>query len=649
MKKSLLYLSLFCGMFGFSACSDDESPYMPEEFLDDPTGGNTAVTTIGWSESEKVVSFLNETSDVSVGLEIVRTGTSNPNAVTANFGTLSKEELDQWNTANGTSYSLLPNEYYSLPGATEVGADVKELEVGGMTIKQNVAEIDDLGETDYVVPVRLASEQCAVSEDYAVLMVLVKPILPTFYIKENEEAAEPVVITTGDATGKTFNFDVALNVDNRWKETAATIAFENDETVLQGYVDTYNRENGQRTQLLPAGMYSFNGGSDLSLNAGESEGTFTVNVTGKSETPLPEGEYTLPVVLKSVEQTPFHVDRQRAAYLRITVVTPRLELSLPVDNVDAIAGSGNTTDVTLTASLNVGYLWDDNGQITLVTDETELNGLIASYNEQSGDATEYTLLGASMYELKDNSFAKGDDEKDITISIKGEELTAGKSYLLPVKLASGLFGGNVMYDDQVLYLKVEAWNKLVYSDGILSSNSEEVSNWATLPVSMLMDNAYKGNGDHNNGVWSSRWNGDNPHGDKDATYGVYVDVNVSSLNLASTVRLVLQVTTAWDSQYRPGTFQIYTSADEGETKTWTASGNTMTMDTQTVYTISGRTRNGLNSYTDSDNIRINSTEVVRAVDSSVKFIRIAFLTNSRGDDLRTSGNVHLDELIVYGY
>ena len=317
MKKNIISLSLLCGLLCFSACSENELPYTPEDFLEDPTGGNTATTMLGWADTEKTVAFLNDATAIPVNLEIVRTGTSNLGTVMSKFEVLTQEELDKYNTNNGTAYTLLPddNTYYTLPSDTEVPGDVKQMKITGMTINPKIQTVGDLSLKDYVIPIRLNSEQCAINEEYDVLMILVKAINPMFYLKESGVIGESIIIS-GSEMEETFGMSVHLNVDNRWDGTTK-VKFETAEDILQSWVDTYNQTSGMETQLLPAANYTINGGNDLDFADKGNQASFLVSVQGKGDQILRGGEYTLPIVLNSCSQQPangnitFFADQKR--------------------------------------------------------------------------------------------------------------------------------------------------------------------------------------------------------------------------------------------------------------------------------------------------------------------------------------------------
>lgn len=653
MKKNLLFLSLFCGLLGFSACDDDETPYTPDEYLEDPTGGNTATTMLGWTEAEKTVTFLNDAIAIPVNLEIVRTGTSNLDAVTTQFDVLTQEELNSYNTENGTAYTLLDAAHYTLPSETKVAGDVKRLKIMGMTIKPSVQEVGDLSLRDYVIPVRLSSAQCTINEDYGVLMVLVKAITPMFYLKESGVISESVIIS-GSEVEETYPLSAYLNVDNRWNG-ATKVQFESDEATLQSWVDAYNQTSGIASKLLPAANYKINGGNDLEFGDKSAQASFVISVSGKGEQKLEDGEYTLPIVLNSCSQQPtdgvFIADQKTVAYLRFSVSIPFFELKGDEEPVTVKIGTSATKQLTI--GMNIPYQWENASTILFQTEG--LQELADSYNAENGTA--YELLDAAYYEFPTGVTFGTKNEKNETVNfnvtINTEDMPAeDKDYLLPVVITSqeqDVIEAGTYY--LVMQARTRVFEPIELTGEMLSVPFETKSNWADLPINGLVDGLYYTNGDKNSHYWQSEWTFPNSVGCQNreqyygSEYGAYFDVDLSTAlqGVPQPEKLRITVWGTRDNQ-NPKQTVIYIQESEG--------GEWKVLQEYDSYLV-GQPNKTLVHYPEGKETKTSGKERTDEYDliaySGVHALRFSFKSSQSSNDFTKSGTVGLDEIKIWRY
>ena len=139
MRKNILFLSLLCSFSLLSAsCDDEDTQLMPPPVeVSDADGDNAVITTqLAWKTNKQTVAFLNDAKDIPVTLYLNRMGNTNTETVKAQFGTLNEEELNAYNTANRTSYTILPEAYYTFD---------EEIKVSGTAKKQEVTMIRSIG------------------------------------------------------------------------------------------------------------------------------------------------------------------------------------------------------------------------------------------------------------------------------------------------------------------------------------------------------------------------------------------------------------------------------------------------------------------------------------------------------------------------
>ena len=654
MKKNILFLTLLCGLsFFYASCSDEEGniPRSSDE-TEDPSGaGNSAITKLAWQETDKIVAFLNESKDLSVNLQLSRLGSSNTATVTATLSILTQSELDAYNTANNRTYSLLPAEYYTLPTSVELATDVKKQKVD-MTIKSNIKNLTDLNSKQYVIPVRLSSENCEIREGYDITMIQLKATTPQFAMVESGTVGEITDIISGLTGEIEKKLNVSLNVDNRWD---SKVVFVTDPTTLQALVDTYNQTSNEgEAILLPASNYSLPADNKLVFTTeDESSKEFTIKVNSPGKPALEEGDYILPIALASCEDMPFLVDREKVAYLRFSVLTPTFSVSLKSgESASTVTQAGTSTNKKLNILLNTEYQWETASTIAFADNaDNYLKNLVDEYNTLN--KTAYTLLPADNYTYPSISFGKSDKkQKEISITIKPKGNLTNGQYLLPVALKSSNNTAIKINTESVCYLQISVMGKQNLTSDMLSTNNYENSPWTILPVSNLIDDTYWGGKDAN--FWSGAWNWKDPQGnaiDKsghyDTTYGIYVDINISNLGLTTAANFVIH-STSKDGSRNPKSLNLYTSnAESGDS--WVNAGSVT--DAPSAYKNITGNSNATNASNPTTISVQEITTPIMQITSSTKRIRIAFIKNQNNSDLRTDQNatVRADELYMYGY
>lgn len=622
MKKNILFLSLLCATLCLSGCNDDDNtPY--SSGIEEPTEtGNPAITRLAWKDTEKAVAFLNEAQDIPVNLQIVRTGSSNIETVIANFSALTQTELETYNTENSTNYKLLSDEYYTLPVATEVAADVQSLSLKGMTIKESVKEVTDLSSSQYVIPLRISSESCEISEDYDILIIQLKVTTPKFSLLEKGIIGEPKGIISGSSATFTQALTIKLDVDNRWDNT---LSFVTDEAKLQALTDTYNQTSGEETvaKLLPAGYYTLSSINFSATTNNPVATTVTVTSTpaGDSATPLEEGEYVLPVSLASCEGMPFLVGKE-IAYLRFSVVVPTFSLK-DAGTVTKVMGTTSTyQSITkqVTVAMNLANQWNNN-TLTFVTEQTELEALVQTYN--SANSLSHTLLPSSTYVLNNLTFNEtGAKEKNMAVNITlSNDVTANTTYLLPIALKScsnSLF--QISKDENMCYLLIEVIDENEIQ--AITLNENNVSAIST-------DNAITNMTDANiDTQWQSKWYTSKNDTKKylDPKYGVYIDITKVSIEKAFT--LEMKCKDNWDNA--PKATKIYAGTSEDDLKEIASYDNLFTSTTGSGNNTTGETKTNLFK-----------------VDNTISMIRISLITNSSDKKLTDNSSLTSDASWTY--
>lgn len=669
-KNNILFLSLISGLLCFSAaCSDeDDSSLLPPPVDIEGTEGtdNSSITKLAWKETEKTVTFLNESKDIPVNLQLSKTGSSNKEAVNAQLTPLTQEELDAYNAEHKTSYALLPAEYYSLPATIEVAADVKQQKVD-MTIKSTVKDLTDINDRQYAVAVRLTAEGCEIKEGYDFLLIQLKAITPKFSLVEPSGViGEGDALIAGITEDITKTLNVAMNVDNRWN---SRVVFETDPAKLQGLVDVYNQTESKSATLLPADYYTIGTDGKLEFSATDEsnkEVAIVISAKAGSTTALSEGEYILPVTMAACEGMPFLINKETVCYFKFSVETPILSIGLASGetNSDIVEASKSTTK-KLSLKLNTGFQWDEAATVSFETEQITLEGLVSAYNTEN--STNYTLLPSDTYTLNEVELTReltNASSKDYPITITTTAQTATGEYLLPVQMKS-CTNNAIAVEESIIYLQISVMKKLDLTNK-LSTNSEGISLWAYVPITKLTDNNYycsdvndgwpyypnnPGSSNKNNaGYWQSEWTFDanqystNKDVSKnyDVTYGVYIDIDIQSFSLTGAAKFLM-----WASRDNYPKKIIYYTAENSNSETWTK------VKEITDASFEQTTVDGLVNGEQKTNISIKKYESdYISINPSTRKIRISILTNAKDKAMNTGthqGEVSLDELELYGY
>lgn len=699
MKKNIFSLSLLCGLLCLSACSEEDNGTLPPALGEEPAGVTTP-TTLAWGETEKMAAVFYDGQDIPVNLQLLRSGNSSQESVTASVTVLSQAELDAYNATNATSYEVLPAEFYELPAEVELTATDRNKRVR-LTVKNSVESAEGLKENNYVIPVRLSCNGCEVRSSAALAMVQVRTdIEVSASLIDLDKNTAPIELVRGLSNiSLDDRLAVTLNMDNHWNFDLTFVEDETELSVLLAEYQTANPGN-DALKLLPAGTYTI-GAVAETPDEGEEKGevpavvaegmengvsfieyevtsrkplSITVDLSNNAE--IESGEYLLPVKLATCSM-PFVINGE-VQYLRFKVTSPTLSMknagetttqAITVHAQDINEGKVSATEIKTALLLNVSYNWETEGEVTFESDEAALGGLVVAYNEKN--STNYTLLPSSTYQLSSVNYQNGEEgEKELVITVTPDKsITESATYLLPIKIKSIDNAAIGVAEDAVSYLvvkvTVEHWTKVDLT-GCLSVAHETKSAWADLPISLLIDgNLYfRGANDwaeKGAGYWQSEWNFPNSTGCNsiddyyDETYGVYFDIALSEKQLTDKIRVTVQ---ASQGPKRPKKVKIYKSEDRKQWENW-REYSAFLMDTADEDTSHKGELKDTKTYKSNFLGMINGEEktvnIYQRIDeyantSSIKYLRYSFYTNKFDKELSTQGNlIALDELIIEKY
>jgi len=285
------------------------------------------------------VQYENVGADVTFSTRVKKGGTDPEQQGKASLRLMTAEELVEYNKTHGSSYELMPEEYYTISAMdfTFTGEDMgKQVDV---VLSSSFGTSSEAGVKDFVIPLQLSSETTKVDSDKSQL--LVHPLVVTPVVSVEVENAEKVQMTNYKYAEKEYSAVAGLLIDNEWNFEAV---FERDPNKLQTLVDKYNAEttSGIQYQLLPDGCYNLPESVTFTPGVSEITTKFTLDNETADGSYLSNGNYLLPVALSSINGMPFDVS-QNISYIPVEVVERlnmvKLDLSKNMVSSNDEAGS----------------------------------------------------------------------------------------------------------------------------------------------------------------------------------------------------------------------------------------------------------------------------------------------------------------------
>ncbi len=331
--KKLYLISICMGVaLAFTSC-DDEVELSSHQY-------DTVVT---FKQEDMITfNFYNVNRDVTQTISINKGGCMPGTEPTITVEAYTEEELAAYNEENNTGYTLIPADQYSLSetsykfGATE---NFKEIKV---TIKGSFSDVASSQEGDYILPLRLKTDQGTVNKDKNV--VYLKPILVTPTVSTNNEVLNNLAFDTYESESliQKLYYDFYLDATNEWN---FKLKFETENDVLQNAVEVFNAANDINYTLLPTSAYTPL--EEVEFTSGVNDNYLPITIDA---TRLEEGDYLLPIISTMVGAN-FNIPE--TMYIHVFVYNSSGELA-------SIKLDGRVTASSTHASEGViENLWDD--------------------------------------------------------------------------------------------------------------------------------------------------------------------------------------------------------------------------------------------------------------------------------------------------
>ena len=296
-----------CALVLFAAgCGDSEH----DDLTGDDLGTETPATPGELSLSRSAVQsiLIRDFSQNIIENITVSYGTAATAAVDFALTPWTEQELETYNSENGTNYTLLPSNLYELAttGTIAQGQSSAALSLILFVEPLKKAILSAEQEPNYALPLRLTSESATVRALRSEVVYNVMLVLPTVQVQGNEHTvfveAESVrqEIATRLMSGN--NFTECIN-PFRFGVRASNQADE--------LIAAYNEAHGTGFELLPEEAYSV---EQAEYKAGDSEATCAV-VFHRDQ--MGEGVYLLPAVPAIDEETLNARGGENVCYLKV--------------------------------------------------------------------------------------------------------------------------------------------------------------------------------------------------------------------------------------------------------------------------------------------------------------------------------------------
>ena len=409
MKKIFNILAGVAVMASVVACDVE---YDPIVIIPNPELNKTgvqAVNTISIYDEQETVINVARTAGLSKEM---------------NMNVLVDEALiDEYNLQNGTSYELLPSEYYTIPEEVLLAKD--SLDVDFTVVTKPAAMVSGLGReeaSDYVLPLRLSCPKTGIDSKQDVITVMLRPMIE-----------EPKVTVDVPAAAQTLEFVPVIPLSQTVELNAVAnfnsleVSKVKYEAMGQDEVDAYNTANGTNYKLL-TDYYTINEdvftAEDMVV---KSTITFDCSRLGNTE-----DKFLLPIKMTS---TAYGVVQNKCIFFAI-------EMSQLKVWVSSAVVENTTGELNVEVQMNTPML--DDQTLEFVID----NSLVAEYNTANG--TSYITMDEANVTVGTATIPAGQQKGSVKVSI---DLSAvpydSDKVMIPLTLKEdALVEGSVLLADQ---------------------------------------------------------------------------------------------------------------------------------------------------------------------------------------------------------
>lgn len=228
-------------------------------------------------------------------------------------------DLEIYNTEQGTTYTLLPNNCYELPTDLNFSFGSDDLYKNfDVTLKtENIYGLmTSQPDVTYVLPLQLVSSSDSINSDKSLLFLIPEVEIPVVYFTKTGIINNSVSIND-PSQNILLTLPIELIITNQW-------TFDCDVSVEEQILADYNQENNTVFRLLPSDVYTIN--PTVSFEPGTSIANVEINI---DRSKLGLGTYILPLQLTNVSNEYFQIDQTKNVCLfAVTYAPERSDLTL---------------------------------------------------------------------------------------------------------------------------------------------------------------------------------------------------------------------------------------------------------------------------------------------------------------------------------
>lgn len=459
------FINIFSAVVLLSAMYACQAELPPIVINPDPVfdkNGEYTLNTISIYEEEEVVITVSRVHGLSKEVDMIVD--------------IDATLLEQYNTLNGTSYKLMPEQYYDHVASVKLEKTVKSIEVPvTMKPKALVQDFGLEGAQEYVLPISIKSSSITLDDKGAMSQVIILPriVEPQLNVTLPDVNAELDFIR-----GNPIDQSIVINAESNFN----TIQADKVTYVpVPEAVASFNEKNGTSYELLPAEYYSI---ADGILD--HETMTYATNVTFSCHAIEAEGDsYILPLTMASDDYT---VKQNAPLYVIVELTELRVVIS---GGGSMVKNYDNKGEITFT--LNAPFAFDFN--INLLYDEAK----VAEYNQAYG--TSFQAVDPSKLTITSSVIQSGAYSAAVKYQVEWSELPYdnGQSLLLPLTIdESLLIEGTRIEGGKTVYLElIKSLSGIWDVDPIVPMYPAGVqSSWKALvgPTIWLADGTTKTNG-----------------------------------------------------------------------------------------------------------------------------------------------------------
>ena len=349
--------------------------------------------------------------------------------------------LATYNELNGTSYELMPAEFYTIPSSVKLDRTIKEVECPVVMKPKALVAASGLAKANtYAIPLSITQSTMDLDDQGATAEVILLPnvVDPNLVVALPEVNAELDFIR-----GNPVDQNLVLNAEANFTTVdPSKVTY----VPVPEAVEKFNKANGTSYELLPAAYYSIAAGV---LDAETMN--FATDVTFSCHKIESQNDaYLLPLAMQSAD---YGVKQNEPLYVIVELTQLRVSIANGGSLVTNYKNSGSvafTLNAPLASDFNINLKYD--------------SSKVAAYNQANG--TDYTAVDPSKLTITAAAVPAGTYTANVDFNVEWKDFPydSGSKMLLPLTIdESVLMPGTVVDENNTVYMELVKTVSGVYS------------------------------------------------------------------------------------------------------------------------------------------------------------------------------------------